>query len=89
MNESGPIIVSSVRTPIGVFGGSLRDVSHTKLAALVMDEVCRRVTFPKKDLDDVYWGVVMLRSDENGYGSDFISRKCGDCYGADQENISF
>jgi acetyl-CoA C-acetyltransferase len=31
-----------------------------------MDEACRRVLFPKKDLDDVYWGVVMLRSDENG-----------------------
>jgi acetyl-CoA C-acetyltransferase len=31
-----------------------------------MDEVCKRVNFPKKDLDDVYWGVVMLRSDENG-----------------------
>jgi len=66
MNERDPIIVSAVRTPIGVFGGSLRDVSHTKLAALVMDEVCKRVNFPKKDLDDVYWGVVMLRSDENG-----------------------
>ena len=66
MNERDPIIVSAVRTPIGVFGGSLRDVSHTKLAALVMDEVCKRVNFQKKDLDDVYWGVVMLRSDENG-----------------------
>jgi acetyl-CoA C-acetyltransferase len=66
MNKRDPIIVSAVRTPIGVFGGSLRDVSHTKLAALVMDEVCRRANFQKKDLDDVYWGVVMLRSDENG-----------------------
>lgn len=66
MDERDPIIVSAVRTPIGVFGGSLRDVSHTKLAALVMDEVCKRADFPKNDLDDVYWGVVMLRSDENG-----------------------
>jgi acetyl-CoA C-acetyltransferase len=66
MDERDPIIVSAVRTPIGVFGGSLRDVSHIKLAALVMDEVCKRVNFAKKDLDDVYWGVVMLRSDENG-----------------------
>jgi len=66
MDKRDPIIVSAVRTPIGTFGGSLRDISHTKLAALVMDEVCKRVNFPKKDLDDVYWGVVMLRSDENG-----------------------
>jgi acetyl-CoA C-acetyltransferase len=66
MDQKEPIIVSAVRTPIGIFGGSLRDISHTKLAALVMDEVCKRVDFPKKDLDDVYWGVVIPRSDENG-----------------------
>jgi acetyl-CoA C-acetyltransferase len=66
MNGRDSVIVSAVRTPIGSFGGSLRDVLHTKLAALVMDEVCKRVNFPKEELDDVYWGVVMPRSDENG-----------------------
>jgi len=66
MSKNDPIIVSAVRTPIGAFGGSLRDVSHTQLASLVMDEVCKRVSFPKGDLDDIYWGVVMQRSDENG-----------------------
>ncbi|MBW2149828.1 MAG: thiolase family protein [Deltaproteobacteria bacterium] len=66
MDSRDPIIVSAVRTPIGDFGQSLRDVSHTKLASLVMGEVCKRVSFPKTELDDVYWGVVMPRSDENG-----------------------
>ena len=66
MNKREPIIVSAVRTPIGDFGGSLRDVLHEKLASTVMHEVCKRVDFPKEKLDDVYWGVVMLRSDENG-----------------------
>jgi len=66
MNERDPIIVSAVRTPIGDFGGSLRDVLHERLASTVMHEVCNRVEFPKEKLDDVYWGVVMLRSDENG-----------------------
>jgi acetyl-CoA C-acetyltransferase len=66
MNERDPIIVSAVRTPIGVFGGSFRDVLHHKLAAKVMDEVCKRVSYPKERLDDIYWGVVMVRSDENG-----------------------
>jgi acetyl-CoA C-acetyltransferase len=32
----------------------------------MMDEVCKRVAFPKEELDDVYWGLVMVRSDENG-----------------------
>ena len=66
MNSRDPIIISAARTPIGDFGGSLRNVSHTKLAALIMDEVCRRAEFPKENLDDIYWGLVMPRSDENG-----------------------
>jgi acetyl-CoA C-acetyltransferase len=66
MNTRDPIIVSAVRTPIGDFGGSLRDVLHEKLASTVMDEVCKRANFPKENIDDIYWGVVMLRSDENG-----------------------
>lgn len=66
MNEKDPVIVSAVRTPIGTFGGSLRDVLHEKLAVTVMEEVCKRANFPKEELDDIYWGVVMVRSDENG-----------------------
>lgn len=66
MDKRDPIIVSAVRTPIAAFGGSLKDVLHEKLASTVMDQVCKRVGFPKERLDDVYWGVVMVRSDENG-----------------------
>jgi acetyl-CoA C-acetyltransferase len=66
MNEREPVIVSAVRTPIGSFGGSLRDVLHERMAATVMEEVCKRAHFPKEELDDIYWGVVMVRSDENG-----------------------
>ncbi len=66
MSKRDPVIVSAVRTAIADFGGSLRDVSHEKLASTVMDAVCTRVDFPKDKLDDVYWGVVMVRSDENG-----------------------
>ncbi|MFC1863598.1 thiolase family protein [Thermodesulfobacteriota bacterium] len=68
MDKRDPIIVSTARTPIGAFGKSLRSVTHTKLASLVMAEVCRRVNFPKEELNDVFWGIVMARSDENGVG---------------------
>lgn len=64
--KNDPVIVSAVRTPIGAFGGSLRPVSHEGLAVTVLKSVCEQVDFPKDLLDDVYWGVVMLRSDENG-----------------------
>ena len=66
MDDRDPIIVSATRTPIGDFGGALRDVSHTKLASLVMSELCSRVNLPKDIVEDVYWGIVMPRSDENG-----------------------
>jgi len=66
MNGRDPVIVSAVRTPIGSFGGVFRDILHEKLASIVMEEVCKRVNFPKEELDDIYWGVVMVRSDENG-----------------------
>ena len=61
-----PVIVSAVRTPIGVFGGSLKAASHEQLAVTVLKEVCERVEFSKDLVDDVYWGTVMVRSDENG-----------------------
>jgi len=66
MSNRDPIIVSAVRTPIGDFGSSLRNVLHEQLAVTVMDEVCKRASFPKEMIEDVYWGVVMVRSDENG-----------------------
>lgn len=65
-SKNDPVIVSAVRTPIGDFGGSLRRVSHEQLATTVLRAVCERVDFPKDLLGDVYWGVVMVRSDENG-----------------------
>lgn len=64
--ENDPVIVSAVRTPIGEFGGSLRPVLHEHLAVTVLKAVCEQVDFPKDVLDDVYWGTVMVRSDENG-----------------------
>jgi len=66
MDKRDPLIVSAVRTAIGDFGGGLRDASHTNLAQIVMKEVLKRADFPAETLDDVYWGLVMQRSDENG-----------------------
>ena len=66
MLDTDAVIVSAVRTPIGDFGQSLKDVTHTRLASIVMNEVCQRVDYPKDKIDDVYWGIVMPRSDENG-----------------------
>lgn len=66
MNDREPVIISAVRTPIGAFGGTLKDILNVDLSATVMEEVCKRVSFPKEELDEIYWGIVMVRSDENG-----------------------
>ena len=65
-DKRDPIIISAARTPIGDFGGSLKDILHTELASTVMEEVIKRADYPVEDIDDIYWGVVMVRSDENG-----------------------
>jgi len=49
------VIVGGVRTPIGSFGGALRDVPATRLGALVIKEVMRRTGLrpkpPEESLD--------------------------------------
>ena len=74
MNKRDAVIVSAVRTAIGSFGGSLRNVLHINLATTVMDEVCKRVSFPKDLLDDIQWGIVMPRTDEQGVARDAALR---------------
>ncbi|MFA6034831.1 MAG: acetyl-CoA C-acetyltransferase [Myxococcota bacterium] len=62
MNEV--VIVSGVRTPIGSFGGSLKDVSSSDLGKLVVEEAIRRAGIEKGDVQDVLVGNCMWRSDE-------------------------
>jgi len=56
------VIVSGVRTPIGRFGGTLRDVPAYKLAGLVLNEAARRAGVKPADVDDV----IMGQSYQNG-----------------------
>ncbi|SMC22362.1 acetyl-CoA C-acetyltransferase [Desulfacinum hydrothermale DSM 13146] len=51
------VIVSAARTPIGKFGGSLKDVRASSLLALVMEEVLKRAGNPDPAiLDEVVTG---------------------------------
>ncbi len=36
------VVVSAARTPVGKFGGSLKDISATKLGAVVINEAIKR-----------------------------------------------
>jgi len=53
------VIASAVRTPIGDFNGSLRDLSATELGAVVIAEAVRRAGIQKNDVDEVIMGNVL------------------------------
>lgn len=54
--EKDVYIVSATRTPIGAFGGSLKDLSATELVMQVMDSSLRRAEIKKEELDIVVMG---------------------------------
>ncbi|MEA2140913.1 MAG: acetyl-CoA C-acetyltransferase, partial [Solirubrobacteraceae bacterium] len=50
------VICEPLRTPVGGFGGVLRDVPPAKLAATVIAELVRRTALPASEIDDVILG---------------------------------
>lgn len=53
------VIASGVRTPIGRFGGALKDISAPKLGAIVIREALRRAQIDANILDEVIMGTVV------------------------------
>lgn len=52
------VLVSGVRTPIGSFGGSLKDIPISDLGVLVTKEVIRRGGISPEDVEEVVFGSV-------------------------------
>jgi acetyl-CoA C-acetyltransferase len=52
-------IVSAVRTPIGSFGGSLADVSATRLGGLAIKEALSRAGVAPEEVEEVFMGNVV------------------------------
>ena len=50
------VICTPLRTPVGRFGGALRDVQAEDLAALVVEKVLERSGLPADEVDDVIFG---------------------------------
>jgi len=53
------VIVSAVRTPIGNFGGSLKDVSAAELGAVALKEAIKRAGIDPATIDEVLMGNVL------------------------------
>ncbi|EKA17310.1 putative acyltransferase, partial [Streptococcus sp. GMD1S] len=52
------VIVSAVRTPIGSFGGSLKNVSAVDLGALVIKSALEKANVKPEQVDEVIMGNV-------------------------------
>lgn len=53
------VVVSGVRTPVGKFGGSLRDIPAAQLGAIVIKEAINRAGIKPEDVDEVIMGNVL------------------------------
>jgi len=53
------VIVSACRTPIGAFGGALKDMSAVDLGAIVIREAIARAGVPPADIGDAVMGCVL------------------------------
>ncbi len=59
------VVVSAVRSPVGKYGGILRDVRPDDLGALVLREVARRSGLNPSLIDDVYFGCSNQGGEDN------------------------
>ena len=58
-NEFEAVILSACRTPIGAFGGALKEVSAVDLGAIVIREAIARAGVPPPDIGDAVMGCVL------------------------------
>jgi acetyl-CoA C-acetyltransferase len=59
MSEKQVVIVSAVRTPIGNFSGSLKDISAPELGAVVIQAAIERAGISGDEVDEVIMGNVL------------------------------
>ncbi|MEP7253471.1 MAG: acetyl-CoA C-acyltransferase [Ginsengibacter sp.] len=59
MSSREVYIMSAVRTPIGSFGGSLKDIPATKLGATAIKSAVEKAGIKPEDVDEVYMGCVL------------------------------
>jgi len=53
------VIVSAIRTPIGTYKGSLKNMKSYNLGSIVIKEVLERSKFKKEEIDEVIMGQVL------------------------------
>ncbi|TCT02564.1 acetyl-CoA C-acetyltransferase [Tepidamorphus gemmatus] len=62
------VICEPIRTPVGGYGGTLKDVTAAELAATVVKDLVRRTGITSSDIDDVIFGQVYPNSEAPAIG---------------------
>ena len=58
-NSKEVVIVSAIRTPIGTYRGSLKNMRSDQLGSIVIKEVLKKSKFANEDVDEVIMGQVL------------------------------
>ncbi len=53
------VIIEAVRTPIGTYKGSLKDIKAHQLGSVVIDEILKRSNLDSEEIDEVIMGQVL------------------------------
>ena len=53
------VIVSAIRTPIGTYKGSLKNIKSDQLGSIVIKEVLKKSKFTGDEIDEVIMGQVL------------------------------
>src|SRR5688572_31432230 len=59
MSATDVVIVSGCRTPVGTFGGALKDVTAVELATVAVREAVRRAGVRPDQVDEVILGCIL------------------------------
>jgi 3-oxoadipyl-CoA thiolase len=65
MHSNNAVIVHALRTPIGKYGGALRDVRPDDLGALVINALVEKTGIDPTTIDDVMWGCANQAGEDN------------------------
>ncbi len=82
------VVVSAVRTAIGTFGGSLKDIPPTELGALVVRESLARAQVEGKDVGHVVFGHVVNTEPKDMYLSRVAAINGGCAEGTPAFNVN-
>ncbi|HHV77057.1 MAG TPA: acetyl-CoA C-acetyltransferase [Syntrophothermus lipocalidus] len=78
------VLVGACRTPIGTFGGTLKDMTAVQLGTIVMKEALKRAGISGDQLDEVIFGCVL----QAGQGQN-VARQCAIHAGIPETVTSF